>query len=208
MGKRSTSTTQQKEFLAMICVPPLPHNGLCHVCPGSCIQMSLIISMMSMPIKSDFTYSSLAQFTIALFFFHILTSVRGLQVPCRYPDQCQGFAGALQVSWPVSGVCRCPAGILTSVRGLQVPCRCPDQCQGFTEIGLLSLLSQCVPGCVIRGLPACTGMPHRESNCMGGRDLNQKWESNWRPRANQSFYPVDSSCCRYSQLTTEWKLLL
>jgi len=34
----------------------------------------------------------------------VLTSVRSLQVPCRYPDQCQEFAGA------------CPADILTSVR--------------------------------------------------------------------------------------------
>jgi len=31
------------------------------------------------------------------FFFRILTSVRGLQVLCRYSDQCQGFAGTLQV---------------------------------------------------------------------------------------------------------------
>ena len=35
-----------------------------------------------------------------------LTGVRGMHVPCRYPDRCQGFAGTLQVSWPVSGVCR------------------------------------------------------------------------------------------------------
>ena len=35
------------------------------------------------------------------------------------------------VSWPVSGVCRCPADILTSVRGKQVTCRYPDQCQGL-----------------------------------------------------------------------------
>jgi len=61
----------------------------------------------------------------------IPTSVRGIPVPYRYPDQCQGYSGTLQVSWPVSGVFRYPAGILASVRGIQVPCRYPDQCQGF-----------------------------------------------------------------------------
>jgi len=42
-----------------------------------------------------------------------------MQVPCRYPDQCQGYAGTLQVSSPVSEVCRYPVGILTSVMGIQ-----------------------------------------------------------------------------------------
>ena len=49
----------------------------------------------------------------------IRTSVRGLQVPCRYPDRCQRFAGTVQLSWPVSEVRRYPAGIVTSVSGLQ-----------------------------------------------------------------------------------------
>jgi len=44
------------------------------------------------------------------------------------PDQCLGYAGILQVSWPVSGVCGYPAGILTGpgyagiltgIRGMQ-----------------------------------------------------------------------------------------
>jgi len=65
---------------------------------------------------------------------------RYIQVPCRYPAQCQGYAEVgLLVSCPVSGVCRCPAGILPSVRGMQVPCRYPAQCQGYAEVGLLSL---------------------------------------------------------------------
>ena len=54
-----------------------------------------------------------------------------LQYLLPYPDQCQGFAGTLQVSWPVSGICRYSAGILTSVRDLQVLCRYLDQCQEF-----------------------------------------------------------------------------
>jgi len=38
-----------------------------------------------------------------------------MQVLCRYPTQCERYAGALQVSYPVSGVCRYSAGILPSV---------------------------------------------------------------------------------------------
>jgi len=60
----------------------------------------------------------------------ILTKVRVIQVPCGYPAQCQGYAGTLRVSCPVSGVYRYPAGILPSVRGIQVPCGYPAQCQG------------------------------------------------------------------------------
>jgi len=56
-----------------------------------------------------------------------------MQVLCRYPDQCQGYAGTLQVCGPVSGVCRYSAGTLTSVRGMQVLRRYPDQCQGYAD---------------------------------------------------------------------------
>ena len=49
----------------------------------------------------------------------ILTSARGTQAPCRYPDQCLRYAGTLQVSWLVPRVCRYPAGILTIVRGMK-----------------------------------------------------------------------------------------
>ena len=69
-----------------------------------------------------------------------LTSGRCMQVPCRYPHQRQGYASALQVPSPVSGVCRCPAGILTSVRGTQMPFRYPHQRQGYT--GALQAPSQ------------------------------------------------------------------
>ena len=48
-----------------------------------------------------------------------------------YPDQCQGYAGTLQVPWPVPGVCGYPAGVLASARGMRVPCRGPGQCQGY-----------------------------------------------------------------------------
>jgi len=54
----------------------------------------------------------------------ILTGVRGLEVPGRYPDRCQGYAG---VPATVMGF----AGILATVRGLQVPGRYPYQSQGF-----------------------------------------------------------------------------
>ena len=54
-------------------------------------------------------------------FFYILIRERSMQVPSRYPDHCQEYAGALQVSWPLPAVCRCPAGILTTVRSMQVP---------------------------------------------------------------------------------------
>jgi len=54
-----------------------------------------------------------------------------MQVPRRYPDQCQRYAGTSQVSGSVSGVCRYPTGIWISVRGKQVPCRYSDQCQGY-----------------------------------------------------------------------------
>ena len=71
-----------------------------------------------------------------------LASVRSVHVPCSFPGQCQQCACALQfswpvsgvcrcpaVSWPVSGVCRCPAVFLASVRSVQVPCSFPGWCQ-------------------------------------------------------------------------------
>jgi len=70
-------------------------------------------------------------FLISVFLWY-LSSVRVIQVPCRYPVQCQGYTGTMQVSWPVSGLYRYHAGILSSVRVIQVPCRYPDQCQGYT----------------------------------------------------------------------------
>jgi len=33
-----------------------------------------------------------------------------------YSEQRQGYAGTLQISWSISGICRYPTGILTSVR--------------------------------------------------------------------------------------------
>jgi len=90
--------------------------------------------------------------------YRIPTSVKGMQVPCRYPDQCQGYAGALQVSWPVSGVYRCLAGILTSVRGMQVPCRYPDQCQGYPGALQVSWPVSRVSRCLAGILNSCRGM--------------------------------------------------
>ena len=61
----------------------------------------------------------------------ILVSVRSMQVPYRYPGQCQEYAGTLQASWLVTGVCKYSGGILASDRGMQVPWRSPDRWQGF-----------------------------------------------------------------------------
>jgi len=75
----------------------------------------------------------------------ILTSGRGMQVPCSYLDQwqCQRYAGTLQLSWSVSRVCGWSAGILVSVRGMWGPCRYPGQCEGY--VGALQV-SWSVPG--------------------------------------------------------------
>ena len=51
-----------------------------------------------------------------------LFRVRGMQVPCRYSDQCHQYAGTLQLFRSVSRVCRYPASIQTSVTGTQVLC--------------------------------------------------------------------------------------
>ena len=67
-------------------------------------------------------------------------SINSTMLACSSFLSCpyQGCAGTLQVSCPVSGVCRYPASILSSVRGMQVPCRYPVQCQGYATKGLLS----------------------------------------------------------------------
>ena len=49
------------------------------------------------------TYSSLAVNFDGPLLIRILIGVRGMRISCRYPDQCQGYAGTLQVSWPVLG---------------------------------------------------------------------------------------------------------
>ena len=88
-----------------------------------------------------------------------------------YPDQCQGYAGTLQGSWPVpgvcgypagvlasvrgmggtlqgswpmSGVCRYPSGALTGVRGRRVPCRANGQCQGYAGSWCLDRGQACI----------------------------------------------------------------
>jgi len=60
--------------------------------------------------------------------------------------------------------CRYPAGALSGV--VQVPRRCPVW--SGAEIGLMNLLIQRFPGCVIRRLSVCTRVPHREGNSMVG----------------------------------------
>ena len=87
-----------------------------------------------------------------IFFFCTRTSVRGMQVPGRYPHWCQGHAGTRQVPPLVSGACRYPqvpppqqcqrhVGTRqvppTGVRGMQVPDRYPHQCQWFAKIHLV-----------------------------------------------------------------------
>ena len=82
----------------------------------------------------------------------------GVNAPLlSYPDQ--GYAGTLQVPWPMSGVCRCPdqcqkyASTLTNVRSMQVRwsvsgiCRYLDQCQEYAST-LTSVSGMQVPWAV------------------------------------------------------------
>jgi len=95
-----------------------------------------------------------------------LTRVRGMQVPCRYSDQSQGYAGTLQVLWPESGVCR----------------------RWSTES-----LTQHFPGWFIRRLSACTHMPHRTGNSVGGPPLfNVGIRNPWGHCERPNFCPHDT----------------
>ena len=62
-----------------------------------------------------------------------LISVRGMQVPWRYTDHCQGYAGTLKIHLSLSGVCRYPGDTLNSVSAMQVPWRYLEQCQGYAD---------------------------------------------------------------------------
>jgi len=104
-------------------------------CQYNQLRLESIVTMASFLIERPSNY----QREHSSVFICILTSVRGMQVSCRYPNQCHGYAGALQVL----GVCRNPS----------------------------ESLPQCFPGCVIRRLSICTGLPHRESDPMGGAVL-------------------------------------
>jgi len=126
--------------------------------------------------------------SISQFFFHILTSfsgmqvpcrcptsVSGMQVPCRYRDQCRGYAGTLQVSWPVSGVYIYHASILTSARGRQ-------------KLAHIESLTQRFSWYVIRRLSVCTLVPHSEGNFTDGPPLyNVMIQNRWRCHEKQSF---------------------
>jgi len=74
-------------------------------------------------------------------FFSALISIRGMQIPCRCPDQGQRHAGALQVSWSRLEMC--------------------------TNWPTESLIQR-FPGRVIRKLSARIHVPHREGNPMSG----------------------------------------
>ena len=100
------------------------------VCTGSA-------SLQPVP-YSPVPYSlSLIQFIQAvnprLSYICILTSVRGMQIPCRYP---------------------------TGVRGMQVPCRYPDQCQRY--ISKFADLPECLVFCFLLVLNSLSGMEHHE----------------------------------------------
>ena len=118
-------------------------------------------------------------------------SIRGVQVPCRYSDQYRGYAGTLQVLWPVSGVCRYPAGTLTSVRGMHVPCRYSDQHQVcMCRIWpILSLLAQRFPRRVIKRLSVCNRGLYREDNSMRGPLTNVTIRNRRGCCRRQSLYP-------------------
>jgi len=51
-----------------------------------------------------------------------------------HPIRYQGYAGTLQVTVPVSKVCRYPTGTLTGIRGMQVPDRYSDRYLGYAGI--------------------------------------------------------------------------
>jgi len=79
-------------------------------------------------------------------------------------DRTTVWSGAGTPQVPCLEWCRYPAGALSGV--VQVPRRCPVW--SGAEIGLMNLLIQRFPGCVIRRLSVCTRVPHREGNSMVG----------------------------------------
>jgi len=63
-----------------------------------------------------------------------------------------------------------------------------DSCQEWCRNWSFECSAQRFPGCVIRRLAACTGVPHREGNSMGGLPLFNAFCSNnradWLPCVN------------------------
>ena len=115
--------------------------------------------------------SSIKVITLLLHIF--MTGV--VQVPRRCPAQCQ--------EW-----CRYPAGALPSDRAgagtPQVPC----SVSGVVQKLAYRVLGSAFPrGC----LSACTRMPHREGNCMGGLPLFNIRIQNWRGCCDRLFLMLD-----------------
>jgi len=67
----------------------------------------------------------------------ILTSFRGMQVPCRYPDQYQGMKVPCRYPHKYQGM-KVPCRYPHKYQGMKVPCRYPHKHQGYAACRYLA----------------------------------------------------------------------